>query len=126
MPTTSIWGMCSRRIRSISSIFLRFREARKTWVVSTGSTTVERFPLEPGQVGAALLGERQQRVELGAVERRPLGGSLDLHELAAAGHHDVHVGLGAHVLDVGQVQAGYAVDDADADRRDRPGQRLTG
>ncbi len=46
--------------------------------------------------------------------------------LPLAGHHDVHVGLGAHVLDVGQVEARDAVDDADADRGDRAGERLAG
>ena len=35
-----------------------------------------------------------------------LGGALDLDEPALAGHHHVHVGLGAGVLDVGQVEHG--------------------
>ena len=61
----------------------------------------------------------EQRVELGAGERRALGGALHLDERAGAGHHDVHVGLGAHVLDVRQVEPRHAVDDADA-RRPRP------
>ena len=95
------------------------REARKT-----RRHCGQGLRLQPGQVGAALLGQRQQRVELGAVERRALGGALHLDELAVAGHHDVHVGLGAHVLLVGQVEARDAVDDADADRGDRAGQRL--
>ena len=43
-------------------------------------------------------------VELRAVEGRALGGALHLDEAAVAGHHDVHVGLGADVLLVGQVQ----------------------
>src|SRR4051812_17108983 len=84
----------------------------------------QRLSLETGQVGAALLGEREQRVQLGPVERRTLRGALHLDERALAGHHDVHVGLGADVLDVRQVESGYAVDDADADRGDGAGQRL--
>ena len=65
----------------------------------------QRLLLQPGQVGAALLAEREQRVELGARERGALGGALHLDERAGAGHHDVHVGLGADVLLVGEVQA---------------------
>ncbi len=62
-------------------------------------------------------------VEQLAVERLPLGGALHLDELAAAGADHVHVGLGRDVLVVAQVEPGLAVDDADADRRDRGGQR---
>ena len=109
------------RIRRISSIFLALRDARNTRGLSHRR---QRLPLDPGQVGAALLREGEQRVELGAVERRALGGALHLDELAVAGHHDVHVGLGADVLLVGQVEPRHAVDDADPDRGHRAGQRL--
>ena len=57
-------------------------------------------------------------------ERRALGGALHLDELAGAGDHDVHVGLGADVLVVHQVEPRLAVDDADRHRRDRVDQRL--
>ena len=63
----------------------------------------------------------EQRVEQRPVERRALGGALHLDERAVAGHHDVHVGLGADVLLVGQVEPRHAVDDADRDRGDRAG-----
>ena len=49
---------------------------------------------------------------IGPVERLALGGALHLDERAVAGHHDVHVGLGADVLLVGQVEPRLAVDDA--------------
>ena len=49
--------------------------------------------LRGDQVRDALLGQRDQRVHLGARERRALGGALDLDEAADPGHHDVHVGV---------------------------------
>ncbi len=54
-----------------------------------------------------------------AIERSALGGPLHLDEEPATGDDDVHVGLGPHVLDVGEVEQGLAVDDADADGGDR-------
>ena len=62
------------------------------------------------------LGDRQERVEPGTAEGHLLRGALHLDELAGAGHDDVHVHLGARVLDVVQVEHGLALDDADADR----------
>jgi len=50
--------------------------------------------------------------------------ALDLHEAAAAGADDVHVGLGLDVFLVGEVEQGHAADDADAARGDRAGERL--
>ena len=55
-----------------------------------------------------------------------LGGALHLDEAAIARLDDVHVGLGAHVLNVGQVQHGGTVDDAHGDRGDRVGEDLGG
>ena len=52
-----------------------------------------------------------------ARERHPLGGALHLDEPARRDHHHVHVDLGGRVLDVGKVEHGLAVDDADRDRR---------
>ena len=40
------------------------------------------------------------------------------------GHHHVHVDLGAGVLDVGEVEHGLAVDDADRDRGAALGERV--
>ena len=51
-----------------------------------------------------VLGEREQLVEVGARERRALGGRLDLDEAAVAGHDDVGVDLGARVLRVVEVE----------------------
>src|SRR5215207_1848808 len=142
-PSTSMPGTSGSRIRRSSASFLALLDARTTVlpgspgkrgrVPTSGSPewpgrprfsgvdsgTSESVVLQLREVGAALGRELEQRVELGLVERRALGGALHLDELAAAGHHDVHVGLGTHVLDVGQVEQRDAVDDADADRRDR-------
>src|SRR5699024_1948085 len=54
------------------------------------------------------------------------GGALHLDEGAGAGDHDVHVGLGADVLAVLEVQQRPAVHDADADGRDGVGQDRAG
>ena len=59
-----------------------------------------------------------------AVERRALGGALHLDEPAVAGGDDVHVGVGADVLLVAEVEDRRAVDDADAHGRDRVDQRV--
>ena len=63
-------------------------------------------------------GEREQLVEVGARERRALGGRLDLDEAAVAGHDDVRVDLGGRVLGVVEVEQRHAVDDAARDRGD--------
>ena len=63
-------------------------------------------------------GERQQVVEVGARERRALGGRLDLDEAAVAGHDDVGVDLGGRVLRVVEVEQRHAVDDAARDGGD--------
>jgi hypothetical protein len=64
----------------------------------------ERTGLQRGQPGDAAEREVEQRVELGAAERRALGGALHLDELAVAGRHDVQVGAGRDVLGVVEVQ----------------------
>ena len=56
-----------------------------------------------------------------------LGGALDLDEAAVPGLDDIHVGLGAHVLLIRQVEAGDAVDDPHRDGRQGVGEhRLAG
>ena len=74
----------------------------------------------------AVLGEREQLVEVGAGQRRALGGRLDLDQPALAGHHHVGVDLGARVLGVVEVEQRDAVDDAAGDRGDRAGERHGG
>lgn len=69
-------------------------------------------------------GEVEERAEFLAVEGCALGGALDLDETAVAGADDVHVGLGADVLLVAEVEERGAVDDADADGGDGVGERL--
>ena len=66
----------------------------------------------------------EQRVELGRSNGAPSAVPCTSTKRAVAGHHDVHVGLGADVLLVGQVEPRHPVDDADADGGDRAGQRL--
>src|SRR5699024_12865064 len=90
------------------------------------SLLLERLGLERVEPAAAVLGQVQQRTELAAVEACARGSALDLDEGARSGDHDVHVGLGADVLPVLQVQQRAPLDDADADRADRVGQDLAG
>src|SRR5215467_3321671 len=81
-------------------------------------TRFEGAALERNEAADASLGGRQERVEARAAEGHLLGRPLHLDELARAGHHDVHIHLGARVLDVVQVEHRLALDDADADRGD--------
>ena len=73
-------GRCSSRIRSHLLDLLGVAGGQED--LAAASATGERLLLDPGQVGAALLGQREQRVELGAVEGRTLGGALHLDEAA--------------------------------------------
>src|SRR5699024_1721782 len=66
----------------------------------------------------------QELVQFIALERRTFGRALHFDELTAAGDHHVHIGLGAYVFFVRQVQHGPAVDDADADGGDRVAEHL--
>src|SRR4051794_4301163 len=130
-PSTSTSGSVAPRIRCISASFLALREARNTVGLEarsarTSTTGGQCFLLQPGEVGTPLLRQREQRVELGAVEGCSFGGALHLDEPAVTGHHDVHVGLGPHVLLVGQVEAGRTVDDADGHGGDRADQGVAG
>ena len=77
-----------------------------------------------GEVGAPGGGQLEQGVELAPVERRALGGALHLDEQAAAGGDHVHVGLGADVLLVVEVENRCAVGDPDAHGRHRVDQRV--
>ena len=81
-------------------------------------------PLHRREPRAAAAARSSSASSIGPVERRALGRALDLHEAARAGHHHVHVGIGPHVVVVVEVQAGLAVDDPHAHRRDRVRQRL--
>ena len=78
------------------------------------------------QLADALVGQRQQRVHLGAREGRALGRALHFDEAAGAGHHHVHVGVAGRVFDVLQVEQRRALDDADRDRGDEVADRRGG
>ena len=82
------------------------------------------FGLECSDLADAGGREAEQLVEGLACERVALGGRLHLDEAAVAGHHDVHVGVGADVLLVGQVQPRDPVDDPHRHGGDRPGHIL--
>src|SRR6478735_7264969 len=126
-PTRSTASPASARIRLSSTTLCALRVARTTvGRDATARSAREGRALERGQVGAAAGGEVEQRVEHLAVKRLGLGGALDLDEAAVAGHDDVHVGVGAHVLLVVQVEARLTVDDADRDRGNGAGQGLGG
>ena len=89
----------------------------RTWVELEGTlgTRFEGAPLEADETANTCLRDGQECVQPGAAERHLLGGSLHFHELAGAGHDDVHVDLGGGVLGVVQVEQRLALDDADAD-----------
>src|SRR5437773_2703690 len=61
-------------------------------------TRFEGAALQPDETADAALGDGEERVQARAAEGHLLGRALYLHELAAAGHDDVHVYLGARVL----------------------------
>ena len=84
----------------------------------------DHLALRGDDLGDAGLGEPEQRVEVAAREREPFGGALHLDEALVAGHHDVHVDLGAHVLGVLEVEHRRAVDDTDRDRGARLQHRM--
>src|SRR5207249_3951028 len=81
-------------------------------------TRFEGAALQPDETADAALGDGEERVQPRAAEGHLLGRALHLHELAAAGHDDVHVHLGARVLGVAEVEHRLPLDDADADRGD--------
>src|SRR6266849_9750863 len=81
-------------------------------------TRFEGAALQPDETADTALGDGEERVQPGAAEGHLLGRALHLHELAAAGHDDVHVHLGARVLGIAEVEDGLAFHDPDAHRGD--------
>lgn len=79
--------------------------------------TTQRCALRSRQLLDALLGQLHERREFGFRECRFLTGPLDLDELSAAGHHDIHINFRGNVLNVGQIEQTFAVDDTHADGR---------
>src|SRR6188768_183749 len=104
---------------AISPTLCGLRVARIKAAPPSGSDPLLHLP----QAADSLLGQAQQLVQRGAGERRPLRRRLHLDQAAVAGHHHVGVDLSVGVLAVVEVAEGAAVDHADADRRDRAGQR---
>src|SRR5918992_5775664 len=102
-------SLCSLRVASTS---------RKTHYL-----LVDSGRLRGAQPFDAVLGQRQQLVQVRARERRALGGRLHLDQPAVAGHDDVRVDLGGRVLAVVEVEQRDAVDDAARDRGDGAGER---
>src|SRR5689334_5077458 len=81
--------------------------------------TCDRFGLKRPDLGDAPCGQLEQLVERLPRERVALGCRLHLDQAAVAGHHDVHVGVGARVLRVVEIEQRDALDDPDRDGRDR-------
>src|SRR5881392_4346660 len=111
----------SPRCAASSRAFARFSVARTRRGLEAEDalgTRVEGAALEANEMTDAARGDGEERVQPRAAEGHLLGGALHLHELAAAGHDDVHVHLGARVLGVAEVEHRLALDDADADRGD--------
>src|SRR4051794_29207817 len=84
----------------------------------TTSVTIDRFPLDGGELLDARGGEIDEAVELLPAERIALGGGLDLDQAAIAAHDDIHVHLRGRILLVIEVEERFPVDDADRDRAD--------
>src|SRR5216117_622789 len=89
-------------------------------------TRVESAALQANETADAALRDGEERVQPRAAEGHLLGRALHLHELAAAGHDDVHVHLGTRVLGVAEVEQRLALDDTDADRGDVVADRRRG
>src|SRR5438093_53057 len=81
--------------------------------VATLIASIRGFQLGGGERLDAGRGEVEQLVQQLARERLALGCGLHLDETPVDGHDDVHVGLGARVLAVVEVEQGLPVDDAD-------------
>ncbi len=62
----------------------------------------------------ALAGEGDHAGELGFIEDLVLGGGLDFDQLAAGGHDEIHVDVGAGIFFVAEVEEDFSVDDTDA------------
>src|SRR3954471_3992430 len=122
--------VCCTRISMISRVLSTLRVARtngdgNSFMQATlsrpgGRRLGDHLLLRGDNLDDAVLREAEQRVELGARERDALGGSLHFHEAAVAGHHHVHVALGAHVFGVLEVEHRCAVDHSHRDRGDGP------
>src|SRR2546422_7801959 len=107
--------------RSSSRALARFSVARTSRGLEGEDalgTRVEGAALQANETADAALRDGEDRVQPRAAEGHLLGRALHLHELAAAGHDDVHVHLGTRVLGVAEVEQRLALDDADADRGD--------
>jgi len=70
-------------------------------------------------VASLSMGRGEHGGQFGLGESLLLARALHLDELPVAGGDDVHVGLGAYVLGVGQVKHRQAVDDAHRHGSDR-------
>src|SRR6266576_4727667 len=81
--------------------------------------TRDGLSLQRCDLADAARGQLEQLVERLTRERVSLGRRLHLDEAPVAGHHDVHVGVGARVLGVVEVEQRHALDDADRDGGDR-------
>src|SRR5690554_5898395 len=114
------WGNSGSRIAQISSTLWALWVA----IASRAMSAFQCGSLQSRELRIASSCEGKQLVELGLGEGDALGGALDLHKAAVAGHHHVHVGVCPHILDVGQVQHRRAVNDANRHGRDRVLQRL--
>src|SRR5258707_13441897 len=72
----------------------------------------QRAALRRQQLANPLAGEFEHARKARLVERGLLGGGLDLDNPAAAGQHEITVGMRRRVLDVIQVEYGRPIVDA--------------
>src|SRR5262245_28472714 len=89
------------------------------WSLGEQPRAREQLPLLQRHALDAGAREAQERAHLALVERRALARALHLDEAALAGHHHVHVHVGAGILDIVEVDARVALHEADRDRSDR-------
>src|SRR5688572_24373787 len=106
----------SENSRSLPGLPLASTTRMSTTSAASGSRAYLGLQLE--QLRDALGREVEQRIELVAAERMAFGRALHLDEATTVVHDDVHVGLGAGVLGVVEIDDGHAVADANRDRRD--------
>ena len=76
----------------------------------TSSLTGPSGALRRKELTYAALRQRQHLVHLAARERLAFGGALHFDDAAAAGHHDVHVGVARRILGIVQIEHRHALD----------------
>src|SRR5215472_19209441 len=91
-----------------------------------GSAEPECGPLMPSELRDPQPGQAQHLAEEGFVERRGLGGRLDLDDPSSSGQHEIGVGHGLRIFSVIEIEHRGAGNHAAGDCRDAVAQRHRG